>query len=132
MGKRNKIRYKAAPVRRIPIALTGEVWLRYRDEEEMAQAKKGDLMLHPYHEALRGERQGDYESTGFAGYFKLDVHDGKEWRPVIVTGIFEHQEQYFSKSERPIDTYALCAELLRAMAGRILVRTYREHYILEE
>ena len=131
MGKR-KITYKSAPVVRIPITLTGVVWLRYRDEEEMAAAKKGDLMLHPYHEALRGHRAGDYESTGFAGYFKLDVHDGHDWRPVIVTGIFSQREQYFSKSERPIDTYNLCVELLTALKDRVVVRTYREHYELED
>src|SRR5689334_8102868 len=102
MGKRNKIRYRSAPVRRIPIVLTGQVWLKFRDEEEMTQAKKGDVMLHPYNDVLRTERQGDYGSTGFAGYFKVDVHDGREWRPVILTGIFMHHEHHFSKSERPI------------------------------
>jgi hypothetical protein len=132
MGKRNKIRYKSAPVRRIPIVLTGQVWLKYRDDEAMEQAQKGDLMLHPYNDVLRGPKQGDYESTGYVGYFKLDVHDGKEWRAVIVTGIFEQREQHFSKSERPIDTYGLCAELLAGLKGRVLLRTYREHYILEE
>ena len=130
--KRNKIRYQSTPKKRVAITLTGRIWLKYRDEEAMEQAQKGDLMLHPYNDLLRTARQGDYESTGFSGYFKVDVHDGQQWCAVLAGDIFPQREHYFSKSECPIDTYALCADMLRVLKGRTLVRRYREHYELEE
>jgi len=128
MAKHNKVRYQSKPKARVAITLTGVVFLQYADEEKMADAKKGDLLLYPYNDALHTNRFGEYEATGFTGYFKLDVHDGNTWKPVLLADIFTSQEHYFSKKERPLDTYNLCAELLRARAGQALTRTYREHY----
>ena len=127
-GKRNKIRYQSAPKQRVTLTLTGKVYLRYRDDDAIEHAAKGDLMVYPYNEALNTIRQGDYESTGFSGYFKADVCDGREWRLILLNDIFPHHENHFSKTERPIDTYRLCEEILTAMAGETLLRTYREHY----
>jgi hypothetical protein len=129
MGKR-KITYTAKPVRRIEIILTGKVLLQFRDEEEVAENNKGDLLVFPECEALHTTRQGQYDQIGFSGYFKVDVFDGKDWQPVILNDIFK-RENHFSKTERPIDTYAICEEILEALKGRILLRTYREHYELE-
>jgi len=130
--KRNKIRYQSKPKEKILIALSGTVYLQYRDEEAIAQAVKGDLLVHPYNDALQTTRQGDYNSTGFSGYFKVDVHDGKDWRPVLPGDIFPGREHHFAKSECPVDTYELCAAMLRALTGKALRRTYREHYELED
>jgi hypothetical protein len=131
MGKRNKIRYQSKPKPRVTLALSGKVYLRYVDDEAIAAAGKGDAMVYPYNEALNSLRQGDYGSTGFAGYFKVDVHDGREWRLVLLNDIFPHRENHFSKSEYPIDTYRLCREILEGMQGKTLLRTYREHYAPE-
>ncbi|MDE3059401.1 MAG: hypothetical protein KGJ06_00130 [Pseudomonadota bacterium] len=130
--KRNKIRYQSTPKKRVVITLTGKVHLQYGDEEAIAVAGKGDLLLHPRCEALSGPRLGDYGSTGYAGYFKLDVHDGSQWQPVIVNDIFPQSEHHFSKSECAIDTATLCMEILRGLAGTALLRTYREHYAPED
>lgn len=132
MGKRNKIRYQSTPKEKKLITLSGQVFLQYADDEAIEKAEKGDLMLYPYNEALHTTRQGDYGSTGFSGYFKVDVSDGKQWCLVQTGALFPHNEHHFAKSERPIDTYALCAEIVRGFAGRALVRIYREHYELEE
>jgi hypothetical protein len=129
--KRNKIRYKSEPVRRIEIILTGNVFLHYVDDEAIETAKKGDLQVYAYNEALNSSRMGDYGSTGFSGYLKTDVFDGKKWCLVLLEEIFTHRENHFSKKERPIDTYGLCREILEKLAGRILLRTYREHYELD-
>ena len=131
MSKRNKIRYQSKPVRRITLVLTGKTYLVYRDDDAIAQAQKGDMKVYPYNEALRSTHQGQYENTGFAGYFKVDVYDGKEWRLVLLNTIFPEHENHFSKSERPIDTYRLCLDMLRGLEGKTLLRTYREHYALE-
>ncbi len=131
-GKRNKIRYTSTPKPRIAIVLTGDIYLRYVDDDKIELARKGDLQVFPCNEALTTVRQGDYRSTGFAGYFKVDVYDGKEWQPVILQEVFTGREHYFSKTECPIDTYAICHDVLKALAGRCLVRKYREHYELEE
>ena len=124
--KRNKIRYKSNPINLILITLTDTIFLMYRDENEMYKAKKGDMLLHPCNDAMHSTRLGDYESTGFSGYFKVDVHDGKVWQPVILNEIFLARENHFSKTECPIDTFFLCEEYLKYFAGKTLRRTYRE------
>jgi hypothetical protein len=132
MGKRNKIRYQSKPKEKVRITLTGQVYLRYEDEEAIAQPKRGDLLVYPCNDALNTTRQGDYYATGFSGYFKVDVFEGNVWCAVIANSIFAGKENHFSKTECPIDTYELCVEKLRNMAGTALVRTYREHYIPED
>jgi hypothetical protein len=130
--KRNKIRYQNKPKDKILIQMTGEVYLQYQDDEAIEQAGKGDLMMFAHNDALHTTRQGDYGSTGFAGYFKIDVHDGWKWCPVILNEVFTQREHYFGKTECPIDTYHLCLELLKTLKGKSLLRTYREHYELDE
>ncbi len=131
-GKRNKIRYTSKPKARVAIIITGEIFLRFVDDDAIALAKKGDLQVFPCNESLCTTRQGEYDANGFAGYFKVDVYDGREWQPVILQEIFPDRLHYFSKTEYPIDTYALCRETLKALTGRSLVRKYREHYELED
>ncbi len=132
MGKRNKIRYQSTPKKRVEIVLTGQVHLMFRDEEAISIANKGDLLVFPNNEALNTNRLGEYEGTGFSGYFKVDVCSGKEWLPVLTQSIFPDYENHFSKTERPIDTFGICADILKAMQGKILLRTYREHYVPED
>jgi len=132
MAKRNKKRYVVKPIERKSLAISGNVFLQYADEEAIEQAAKGDLLCYPYNESLNSTRRGEYDTTGFSGYFKVDIHDGKQWCLVLVNDIFTEREHHFSKSECPIDTYRLCAEKLRGMAGKLLHRTYREHYTLFE
>ena len=132
MGKRNKKRYQAEVKPAILIACTGKIFLQYRDEEEISAAQKGDLMLFPSVEALHTLRQGEYEHAGYAGYFRVDVHDGRAWQPVQLAALFAEREHYFSKTERPIDTFELCASLLAARMPLALQRTYREHYTVAE
>lgn len=128
MSKNNKLRYQVKDKPKVTIILTGVVFLQYVDDEAALQAQKGDLLVYAYNEALNTTRQGEYNNTGFTGYFKADVCDGKVWQPLLLGEIFKDHEQYFSKSERPIDTYNLCAEILRNKIGMTLIRTYREHY----
>ncbi|MBV8939789.1 MAG: hypothetical protein JO089_08150 [Alphaproteobacteria bacterium] len=128
--KHNKKRYQAHAKPAVIIHCTGRVYLRYRDEEEIARATKGDLMLFPSVEALQTLHQGEYGLRGYAGYFKLDVFDGKSWQPVRLTDVFRGREHYFGKGERPADTAAVCEEALAALGNFALKRTYREHYAL--
>lgn len=132
MGKRNKIRYQSKNKPKILLALSGKVYLEYVDDEALACPQKGDLKVYPYNDLLQGVRRGDYESSGFTGYFKADVYDGWGWKLVLLNNIFPNQENYFAKSERPIDTYRLCNEILVSWAGKSLQRTYREHYEPED
>ncbi len=127
--KKNKKRYQVTVRTKILITLTGKVYLQYVDEEQIGQAVKGDIMVFAQNEALHTTRFAEYDETGFSGYFKVDVFDGKTWQPVIISNMFPQHENHFGKKERPIDTYAICSEMLRAMAGVNLLRTYREHYI---
>lgn len=132
MAKQNKIRYQVKEKKRVTIVMTGVNFLQYVDDEAAQLAQKGDLLIYPHNEALHTNRLGEYGSTGFTGYFKADIFDGKTWQPLLLKDIFQNNEQYFSKSERPIDTYKLCSGILSGKAGASVVRTYREHYQLEE
>ncbi len=131
MGKR-KITYTSTPKKRVGIVLTGNVYLQYRDDESVEINQKGDLLVYAECKQLHTNHLAEYDQTGFTGYFKVDVYDGVAWQPVIINDIFSHHEHHFSRTERSIDTYALCKEMLTALAGRTLLRTYREHYELEE
>lgn len=130
--KRNKIRYQSEVKNRPVITLTGKAYLLYVDDEAMESAQKGDLMIYPENDALRSNRMGEYGATGFSGYFKLDVCDGKDWCALLLNDIFPQKENHFSKTERPIDTYQVCREVVANLAGRKVMRTYREHYELQE
>lgn len=130
MGKKNKIRYTTKDKPKQLIVLTGAVGLQFVDGELLATPQKGDLALFPKCDAWHVEEDVQYQSTGFSGYFKVDVWDGKKWCPVILSELFPRREHYFSKKELPIDCYALCRELLLAYQGKVLTRTYREHYEL--
>lgn len=127
MGKR-KVTYQSKAKPRVTLTLTGRVFLMYRDDEAALAAAKGDLLVYPSCNALHTIRQGDYEGMGHAGYFKADICDGREWRPLLAAPLFPHRENHFSKRERPIDAFSLCLEILRGCAGREVTRTYREHY----
>ncbi len=130
MAKRNKISYQVKEKTKVTITLTGVVLLQYVDDEAALTAKKGDLLVYPNNEALNTTRLGEYQNTGFTGYFKVDISDGRNWQPLLLNSIFKDNVHHFSKSERPFDTYNLCAEILRGLAGSTVERTYREHYQL--
>lgn len=132
MTKRNKLRYQVKDKPKVSITLTGKIFLQYVDDEEAVLAQKGDLLIYPNNEALNTTQQGEYIKTGFSGYFKVDVSDGKTWQPLLLNDIFANNENHFSKNEKPIDTYNLCTEILRAKTGATITRTYREHYRIEE
>lgn len=132
MTRHNKKHYQRAEKNRPQLIFTGIIYLQYRDDESVAPPGKGDMKLFPSVEALHTIRQGDYWSTGTAGYFRVDIFDGREWRPVLLTDLFPEREHHFRKTECPIDTFELCSERLAAFTGRSFLRTYREHYSLQE
>ena len=134
MGKRNKIRYQSKPKDRKTLILTGRVFLKYEDEEaDIDQAVTGDLMCYPNHELDNILSQTGYNVQGHAGYYKVDVFEGNVWCLMLVNNdIFPRNEHHFSKTERPIDTFKLIGEILVALAGKTVIRTYREHYHLAD
>jgi len=131
MGKRNKVRYTAKEVQRIEIILTGSSWVQFLDEDISARAAKGDVLFYAHYSGQSSPAVPDYEVTGYVGYLKMDVFDGKKWCPLLPAGLFDDGEQHFKKSERASDTLALCTELISQRQGAVLLRTYREHYTLD-
>lgn len=131
--KHNKKRYQAKAKPKKTLVLTGTVYLMFRDDGQYeTMAKSGDLLVYPSCEPLHTVRQGEYDATGFVGYFKVDICDGRQWLPVLLNDIFDGREHHFSKYDCPSDVYALCEERLQSLTGRALERTYREHYSLVE
>jgi hypothetical protein len=132
MSKGNKLRYKSKGNQFPAITMTGNVCLREFDEygeEIIASAEKGDLQIFLSTDSLVfNEHKGDYEAIGLEGYLKANVYDGKGWKPLSLEEFFPDREHYFSKRERPIDTYHMCLPAFRKTKGIVLSRTYREHY----
>lgn len=112
--------------------LTGNVYLKYEDEEQMAAPEKGDIFMYLNTEnTTKVAIKGDYFRTGYAGYFKADIFDGKEWQLLNIGEFCEDKENYFTKSECSIDTYHFCSELLRQKEGAEVFKGYRGgHYSL--
>lgn len=132
MTKKNKLRYTSKGNQFPRITLTGKLFLRHRDEEIIGEAVKGDLEIYLSTDTFKFNIQiGDYEAMGLEGYLKANVFDGKGWKPISLEEFFPGREQYFGKREQPIDTFALCEPILSGFSGRSLMRTYREHYVLE-
>ncbi len=130
--KHNKKRYQATPKPTHPIVISGRVFLMYQDDEDMEKAARGDLRLHPSTKELHDVYQGSYDTTGFDGYFRVDVCSGKDWLPVILQSLFPGREHHFGKHECAIDVYEMIKPQLEALRGRTLERTYREHYELAD
>lgn len=132
MTKRNKLRYKSQGNTFPTITMTGNISLRLFDEEGneiMETPEKGDLQIFLSTDShVIPEARGDYESIGLEGYLKANVFDGKGWKPLSLEEFFPDREHYFSKRERPIDTYHMCLPRLETTGGTVLARTYREHY----
>ncbi|HEU5046388.1 MAG TPA: hypothetical protein VFT64_00940 [Rickettsiales bacterium] len=132
MTKRNKLRYKSQGNTFPTITMTGTVLLRMFDDEGQEVAGdyvKGDLQIFLSTDSqVIPEARGDYQSIGLEGYLKANVFDGKGWKPLSLEEFFPGREHYFSKRERPIDTYHMCLPILEATQGTVLARTYREHY----
>jgi hypothetical protein len=132
MTKHNKKRYQATLKPTHPIELSGRVFLMYRDEELMERADKGDLLAYPSTKELHDVYQGSYDVTGFDGYFRIDVYNGKEWLPVVLQSLFPKREHYFGKHECAIDVYEMIVPILAEFKGRTVERKYREHYELAD
>ena len=130
MKRKKSYQSKDRPAKEL--VLSGKVFLRYEDDEAIESAGKGDLVVYPINDSLNGARLGAYEEVGFVGYFKVEVYDGASWCLVRLNEIFPAKEHHFGKKERPCDTYALCLDILEALKGKTLLRTYREHYNLSE
>lgn len=132
MKKRLK-RYTSTPKIYPMITLTGNVFLRYEQEEEIASAVRGDVMLFLNVErSARSAEYHGYHVCSYAGYLRADVFDGKLWKPLSLNELFPEKENHFSKTERPFDRFRLCCDIIRAHKGSMLKRTYREHYVLAE
>ena len=132
MAKKNKLRYKSQGNQFPTITMTGKVSLRELDEdakEIITENEKGDLQIYLSTDSVvYNNHIGDYESIGLEGYLKAHVWDGKDWKPLSLEEFFPGREHYFSKRDRPIDTYNMCLPILKATKDTVLVRTYREHY----
>ena len=129
MAKRNKLRYQSQGNQYPTITLMGTIFLRHLEEDAIATAAKGDILVYLSTDSLAyNTHVGDYEAMGYEGYLKADVFDGKRWKPMSLEEVFPKREHYFGKRERPIDTFNLCLSTLQSLQGTVLIRTYREHY----
>ena len=133
MANSNKKRYQSQGNPWPRLHLSGQIFLKHADDDEIAVAQSGDVMCflnienNPQYES-----RGSYFETGIAGYLRAEVYDGKRFKPLDMNALLPDREYYFHKSERPIDRYELVRELLVAKQGTVLMRTYREHYTVDE
>jgi hypothetical protein len=111
------------------LVLSGNVYLRQRDEEAIANPKIGDVYLYLNDETeLYGILMNDYQIKGYKGYFKIKIYDGRAWCFMDSLDFFEDRIHQFGKSEICFYTFKLCQERMQQAVGTKVYRTYREHY----
>ncbi len=129
MGHKNKKRYQSKGNQYPTIKLTGRCFLLHHHHEYENSLQAGDVMFYMYSDSsLRDRDNPGYEKTGGCGYIKADIYDGTSWHKLVMDDIFPDREHHFSKTERPLDTYLLCAEKIALMRGEVMQRGYRSHY----
>ena len=110
------------------IILSGIVYLEIEDEEKILAAQKGDIQLKMEIDAQNYENIGNYRVSGFKGYFRLNVYDGRDWFHLSSPEFFEAKENNFSKNEYPYDCFLYCHRFLEKFKGDVLYKSYRDHY----
>ena len=110
------------------LTLSGKIFLEIEDEEEILAAEKGDLLFRINIDAQNYETLGDYRISGYKGFFRISVYDGKSWFYLSPTEFFEHKENYFAKNEYPYNCYLNCKEIMEKFKGETLYKSYRDHY----
>ncbi len=133
MGHKRKVRYKSSYKETgssFPsLSLTGRCFLLHAEEAETDQLQRGDVLFYLHGDSSGRERDTPlYDLTGGAGYLKSMVYDGKEWQFLLMDQIFAGREHHYSKTERPLDTYAICKEIISRNVGEVMERKYRQHY----
>ena len=111
------------------LTLSGNVYLKYRDEEEISKPQVGDIYLYLHNEEeLYPIILNEYQSKGYKGYFKPKIYDGRDWCFIDSLDFFEDRLHQFSKTDICFYTFELCQDRLIQAAGTKVYRTYREHY----
>ncbi|AZL15124.1 hypothetical protein [Rickettsiales endosymbiont of Stachyamoeba lipophora] len=111
------------------LIINGNLYLKYEDEEQLAIPQKGDIMFYLNDDASpKSGMLGNYFDKGYAGYFKMDIFDGKEWQGLNMEEFFDHKEYQFHKKEVPIDCYNLCKEAMENFTNLPVYYNYRGHY----
>jgi hypothetical protein len=110
------------------LSISGNSFYMYLHEEEIKLAKKGDVAFFSVLETKATDPWRTFETSGFKGYLKAKISDGKEWNHINLAEIFEFRENFFSKQDIPLNVYYLCSELIKLQKGLKLYKTYRDHY----
>ncbi|MCC2646551.1 MAG: hypothetical protein K0R02_616 [Rickettsiaceae bacterium] len=113
------------------IITSGNVYIKYEDEDCIAKAQIGDIKLYLNNDAT-STIVGDYENMKFSGYFKCKIFDGLVWHHMDITEICTRGENKFAKKQKPIDTAYLCKSIIEQHKGTILNKTYRGHFSIKE
>jgi hypothetical protein len=129
MGNKRKLTYQSKGNQFPTLTLTGKTYLLHYVEAELEELNKGDVLFYLHGDTSSRERDNPmYDQTGGAGYLKAMVYDGKEWQFMLMDDIFAGREHHYAKTERPLDTYAVCEEVIAKAGGTVMQRKYRQHY----
>jgi len=111
------------------IKLTGMVYIKYIDVPPSPEI--GDIKLVLNDDATNLS-PGDYENTKISGYIKAKVFDGLVWQNININELCCDHENKFIKKQKAIDTAILCRNIIITFAGKIMYKTYRGHFTLQE
>lgn len=129
MGHKRKLTYQSKGNQFPTLTLTGRSFLLHHAEAEPEELLKGDVLFYLHGDTSSRERDNPmYDLTGGAGYLKAMVYDGRDWQLMLMDDIFAGREHHYAKTERPLDTYAVCEEVIAACKGMVMQRKYRQHY----
>lgn len=133
MGNRRKKRYQSKGNIYPPLVITGRCFLRHHEESYLDELQPGDMQFFLASDTSRRDSDDPYyDMIGGSGYLKAEIYDGKNWQFLVMDDFFAGKEHHFGKKERPLDTYFICEEVVRELAGTPTYRTYRSHYMRGE
>ncbi len=130
MGHKRKLRYQSKGNQYPTLELTGRSYLLHEESTYHDDGlQKGDVLFYLHGDTAGRERDDPkYDLTGGAGYLKAMVYDGKDWQFMLMDDIFAGREHHYAKTERPLDTFSVCKEIILASKGTVMQRKYRQHY----
>lgn len=111
------------------IELTGKVYIKYIDD--VSRPNIGDIQLLLNDDAT-STHKGDYDNLKLSGYIKAKIFDGLVWQNINISDLCLGKEYKFTKRQKAIDAAVLCQELIEKHKGRVLRRTYRGHFSVQE
>jgi hypothetical protein len=113
------------------LVISGRVFNEFDLRDKAMVFLTGDIMLYATIDSKIQIEAEDYNFMGYRGYFKAKVFDGKNWNHILLDEFLTARENRFPKNEYIMAYFLQTKEAMEQFAGKVLNKTYRDHYTLK-